>query len=367
MNTIPLNRHLDSILKKAYHNETITEDDMIFILELRQPDHLNALFKSARELRQVYFNNKVFLHGFLYISTYCRNNCTFCFYSGSNTESPRYRKKTDQVTSAAVALAESGVHMIDLTMGEDPDIFCSDGLGFKSLARLINTVKRETGLPVMISPGVITPHTLQTFSDAGASWYACYQETHRPGLFKQLRPGQSYIDRLDAKRQAHEYGMLIEEGILVGIGETPGDIVCSINNMRSIGADQIRVMNFVPQKGTPMGNIPPPDPLKELLIIALMRLVFPDRLIPATLDVEGLDGLKWRLDAGANVITSIVPPHQGLAGVAQSSLDIDDSRRTTRFIHPILESCNLQAADTEEFQTWINKRLESIKDPADHG
>ncbi len=366
MRVIPLDERLDSILKKAHHNETITENDIIFILALRDPDHLNTLFKSARELRQIYFSNKVFLYGFLYISTYCRNNCNFCFYRGSNPSPPRYRKEPAQVKDAAVALAESGVHMIDLTMGEDPDIFRSDGLGFESLARLISTVKKATGLPVMISPGVTPPHILHVFSDAGASWYACYQETHRPGLFKQLRPGQNYLDRLNAKRQAHRYGMLIEEGILVGIGETPGDIACSINNMRSLGADQIRVMNFVPQKGTPMEDNPPPDPLKELLIIALMRLVFPDRLIPATLDVEGLGGLKRRLDAGANVVTSIVPPHQGLAGVAQSSLDIDDSRRTTRLIHPILKSCNLQAADPEGFQTWMDKRLKSIKDPIDH-
>jgi methylornithine synthase len=129
--------------------------------------------------------------------------------------------------------------------------------------------------------------------------------------------------------------------------------------MGSLDADQVRAMNFVPRKGTPMESHPAPDPLQELLIIALMRLVFPDRLIPATLDVEGLAGLKRRLEAGANVVTSIVPPQQGLAGVAQSSLDIDDARRTTASVLPVLETCGLRAAALDEYRTWIEERRKS--------
>ena len=63
-------------------------------------------------------------------------------------------------------------------------------------------------------------------------------------------------------------------------------------------------------------------------MIAVMRLAMPDRLIPASLDVEGIAGLEARLEAGANVVTSIVPPQSGLAGVSQAELDIDAGLRT---------------------------------------
>ena len=85
---------------------------------------------------------------------------------------------------------------------------------------------------------------------------------------------------------------------------------------------------FVPQQGTPMQSWKRPDPLREMMTIAVLRLSFPDRLIPATLDVAGLTGLQSRLEAGANVVTSLVPPGFGLAGVAQNSLDIADARRS---------------------------------------
>jgi methylornithine synthase len=37
--------------------------------------------------------------------------------------------------------------------------------------------------------------------------------------------------------------------------------------------------------------------------------------------------LKKRLHAGANVVTSIVPPGGGLAGVARPAMDIEEGRR----------------------------------------
>jgi methylornithine synthase len=194
----------------------------------------------------------------------------------------------------------------------------------------------------MISPGVVPGQVLERLAKAGAGWYACYQETHNRELFKKLRPGQDFDARLNSKKLARQYGLFVEEGILVGVGETPGDIAGSLEAMRNLEADQVRAMNFVPQENTPMGNHPAPDPLKELLVIALMRLVFPGKRIPATLDVEGLAGLKQRLEAGANVVTSIVPPGQGLVGVARRHLDIDDARRTAAGVLPVLEECGLR-------------------------
>jgi methylornithine synthase len=130
--------------------------------------------------------------------------------------------------------------------------------------------------------------------------------------------------------------------------------------MRRLDADQIRVMNFVPQPGTPMEKRAPADPQKEMLISAVMRLLFPNRLIPASLDVDGLAGLKQRLNAGANVVTSIVPPGEGLAGVAQHNLDIEEGRRTIVSVMKVLEACELRSARIEEYLAWIRSRQEAM-------
>jgi methylornithine synthase len=87
-----------------------------------------------------------------------------------------------------------------------------------------------------------------------------------------------------------------------------------------------------------------------------MRVVFPHLLIPASLDVDGLAGLRQRLDAGANVVTSLVPAGQGLAGVAQRELDIEDGRRTAEGIASTLAACRLSPATHDHYRSWIRQR-----------
>ena len=352
--------NFQALLSRLKAEENLSTAEITFLLNLQDDDQIGALFQEARNVRQNYFGNKIFMYGFIYASTYCRNDCRFCLFRRSNSQTKRYRKSKQEIVAAALRLADSGVHLIDLTMGEDPDIFTSDGAGFDRLVDLVVSLQKETGLPIMVSPGVVPAHVLQQLAAAGAVWYACYQETHCRSLFKQLRPGQDYRGRMQSKVDAHHLGLLVEEGLLCGVGETSDHIAQSMEVMQKLGADQMRVMNFVPQPGTPMAKRTPTDPLRETLIAAIMRLVFPDRLIPASLDVAGIAGLKCRLNAGANVVTSIVPPGEGLVGVAQPSLNIEEGGRTTASVQNVLETAGLEPATRKEYQNWVKRRQHAI-------
>lgn len=345
--------HPVDVLQRAASGQPVSSRDAATLLTLSDPVDIQALFAAARRVRAQYFGDLVFLYGFLYFSTHCRNNCRFCQYRKSNTALDRYRKSDADILTAAEEMAQTGVHLIDLTMGEDPDIFSRGEEGLKHLADIAGEVGRRTGLPVMVSPGVVPDRGLAMLADAGVTWYACYQETHTRALYDQLRPGQDFDARMAAKKKAARLGMRVEEGLLTGVGETVDDLVGSLETMAGMDAHQVRVMTFVPQAGTPMAGIPVQDDLRERMLIAVMRLMFPDRLIPASLDVDGLDGLQGRLEAGANVITSIVPPEKGLAGVAHNSLDINDARRTLEAIRPILGRCGLETADVKAYRKWV--------------
>jgi methylornithine synthase len=332
---------------------------MKWILDLSEPGEIQEVFTAAGKLREQYFGNRVFLYGFLYFSTYCGNSCNFCLYRKNNSAAIRYRKSPVQIIESSQRLSESGVHLIDLTMGEDPEILQAGDQGCEFLLETIRSVKQNTNLPVMISAGVLPESVLCKLSEAGAIWYACYQETHNRALFQKLRLSQDYDIRINSKRRAKERGLLIEEGLLVGVGESMADIADSISVMRQLRADQVRVMSFVPQKGTPMERFASPNPSKELLVIALMRLVFPECLIPASLDVGGHAELHQKLAAGANVVTSLIPPGEGLAGVAQCDLDIEDGKRTVASIQSILRGNGLEPATIDEYRSWLNQRLKS--------
>ena len=352
-------RHnLNAILEKADQEKRLGKGEIVFLLGLTQKSQIEAVFKAAVDLRSRNFGDRVFLYGFLYISTFCRNQCNFCYYRSTNALPARYRRDESEIIEATQSLAESGVHLIDLTLGEDPQYF--QGQGFEQFIQLVEAVRQTTDLPVMVSPGVVPGDVLADLARSGVSWYACYQETHNRELFKKLRPGQNYGVRLENKKLANRLGLLTEEGLLCGVGESAQDIAESIAAMRLLEVSQMRAMTFVPQTGTPMQAWKRPDPLREMLIIAVLRLAFPNRLIPASLDVDGLTGLQSRLEAGANVVTSLVPPGFGLAGVAQNSLDIADARRTTAGILPELEKLGLQPASAKDYLSWLEDRRRQI-------
>jgi methylornithine synthase len=315
---------------------------------LRAGDEAPLVFAAARELRRRHSGDAVFLYGFVYFSTYCRNECAFCFYRADNDESPRYRKTTDEVVAICRDLTASGVVLLDLTMGEDPIIH--DDPGHAALLELVGAVAEGTGAPVMVSPGVLPEASLRGLRAAGADWYALYQETHTKELYGRLRVGQPFAARAEARSAARRAGLLVEDGLLTGIGDTPADRARSIVAMRAAGWEQVRVMTFVPQAGTPLAGVRPGGDADELLTIAAMRLAMPDRLIPASLDVDGIAGLERRLQAGANVVTSIVPPTVGLAGVSQAELDIDEGYRTVHGVLPHLERLGLRAAGVDEYR-----------------
>jgi len=178
----------------------------------------------------------------------------------------------------------------------------------------------------------------------------------QPALYKGLRSGQDYDARMESKYRASGLGLLVEEGVLTGVGETPADLARSLAAMRDLDADQVRAMTFVPQAGTPMGEGVAPQPSTELKLISLMRLLMPTSLIPASLDIDGLSGLTQRLAAGANVVTSLVPPGEGLAGVAQSELDIEAGKRTVAGIQETLAANDLKAAEAASYRAWVTTR-----------
>ena len=220
----------------------------------------------------------------------------------------------------------------------------------------VKAVKLATGLPVMISPGKVSEGLLDKLMKSGVDWYALDQETYNRQLYSKMRLDQDYDQRMSTKIQARDKGFLLEEGLLTGIGDSIEDRAQAMLAMGSLGVSQVRTMTFVPQKGTPLENVTPQGRMgTSLLNISVMRLLYPDILIPASLDVEGLSGLEGRLMAGANVITSIIPPREGLAGVSQSSLDIDDGSRSLPMIIPTLEAAGLTLATNADYENFFKK------------
>jgi methylornithine synthase len=344
---------VQQIVDRALNLEAPQADELAKLLGLTpsETEAAEIVFDGSRKLRGRYFGQDIFLYGFVYLSTFCHNDCSFCNYRQSNHRLERYRKDLGLVIDTSMELAEGGVNLIDLTLGED-EVYLT-GSGFERLLKSVETIAKYSRLPIMLSPGVLDNTRLNEAASAGVSWYALYQETHNRDLFPLLRRRQDYDLRLGAKAKARENGLLIEDGVLVGVGASDSDLANSIKAMGEAGACQVRAMAYVPVPDGLKADPAIDRSWQELMMIACLRLVYPASLIPASLDVDGLAGLSARLGAGANVVTSIVPPGKGLAGVASMTLDIGNRNRNADTVIDRLREMSLNPASTDGYLAFV--------------
>ncbi|MCP8310326.1 MAG: methylornithine synthase PylB [Candidatus Methylarchaceae archaeon HK01B] len=356
----PRDSKVMEILTKALDGKELSKRETLHLARIKNIHDLYAMFSAAQELRERFFKNVVFTYGFIYFTTYCRNSCTFCAYRKPNNKAIRYRKSLDEILDYSNKIKDSGINLIDLTMSEDPLIYERVD-GWRLIENIVKAIKEATGLPIMASPGAICRDGIRALRRAGADWFAVYQETYNRELYRNLRLYQDFDYRVKVKLWAKSEGMLIEDGMLLGVGETEKDWVNSVFSMKSIGAHQVREMGFIPQANTPMENIPPPPLLNEMKVIALMRLINPDKLIPSSFDVDGIKGLQLRLMAGANVVTSLIPPRTGLVGVAQAELGVDSGIRTRDGIQPFMKQLNFRLASQKEYAKWVEEQRAKLQ------
>ena len=160
-------------ISKAEKTGALSTDEIFELMSIKDGAELEELYAAARRVRDIEFGKKIFTYGFVYFSTYCKNNCTFCYYRTSNTGIGRYRKTNEEIVQLSASLQDAGINLSDLTMGEDPLMYKD---GYANLLDIISAVHDEVGINIMASPGAL-PHEMFTkVRDAGADWYACYQE-----------------------------------------------------------------------------------------------------------------------------------------------------------------------------------------------
>jgi methylornithine synthase len=342
---------LDIIAENIINGQKLTDDNLRELLSLTEEEDIEKLQYVARKVRDHYFGNRVFLYSFVYFSTHCKNNCAFCYYNKCNNIQ-RYRLDLEEIRSIARAIRNEKIHMVDLTMGEDP-YFHNNPEKFVDVVR---AVKEETGLPIMISPGVMDDRTLTRLHENGANFLALYQETHDEELYRKLRVGQSFDERNHAREFARTNGYCVEDGILTGVGNDIESTIISLRGMQKGQPDMVRVMTFVPQEGTPLELVSQESSLSELKIISVLRLMFPDKLIPASLDLEGIDGMVHRLNAGANVVTSIISADSSLEGVVNYDRELEERDRDSKSVIKRLRSMGMEPASQDEFNRIIEKQ-----------
>ena len=298
---------LDALLAPLACSRNVSADEWHALLSSIEGDARELLFERAREVALRSSGNRIYLRALIEISSYCRNNCHYCGLRSANPLAVRYRLYKDEILDCCDRAADAGFNTFVLQGGEDA--VQND----EWLADVVASIKqRYPDKVVTLSVGERTFHGYELLRNAGADRYLLRHETADAWHYSHLHPERMSLEnRMRCLYELKNLGYQVGAGMMIGSpGQTMEHIVKDLMFLDELQPQMIGVGPFIPAKGTPFANEPAGSVEDALVVIALLRLRFPNALIPATTALATLceDGTERAVLAGANVVMPNVTP-----------------------------------------------------------
>lgn len=204
----------------------------------------------------------------------CPEDCRFCAQSiHYRTETPVYPLlPTDQLISRAESYAQAGMDYCGFVMsGARPTPAELDRL-CETAARIVARVP----IKLCASLGTLKEEQALRLKQAGFTSYHHNLET-APGFYAQACPSHDFAQRAQTVKYAKAAGLRVCCGGLFGLGESWHDRLALFSILSELDVDAIPVNFLTAVPGTPLENMPRLPVPDALGIIALMRLMHPDR------------------------------------------------------------------------------------------
>lgn len=257
---------------------------------------LEALCAKADEIRRHFCGDRFDLCTIINgKSGRCSENCRFCAQSAHNhTGAEEYplldveqivpeAKKNDAQGVLRFSIVTSGKRLSD----EEVDRMCE----------AVRRIRRETGIAVCISFGLLNEEQYRKLKEAGATRVHNNLETSRRN-FPEVCTTHTFDDKLSAIRAAQAAGLSVCSGGIMGLGETPEDRIDMALTLRELGIKSVPVNMLNPIPGTPFEGNKRLTSEDMRRIVAVYRFILPD----ASIRLAGGRGLM--ADKGSGCFTS---------------------------------------------------------------
>jgi len=266
-----------------------------------------ALFAEADRVRRREYGDAVYLRGLIEVSSYCKNDCYYCGIRRSNKDASRYRLDEEDILACCAAGHELGFRTFVLQGGEDPGF--TDG---KVVSVVSKIRKRWPDSAVTLSLGEKSRESYQAYFDAGAERYLLRHEAADRELYESLHPSfMSWENRIRCLYDLRDIGYAVGAGMMVGPPrQTVAHLIADLRLLEDLRPHMIGIGPYMTHSGTPFAGEPNGSLSMTLRILAVLRLMFPRALIPATTALGTIhpEGREMGLKAGANVIMPNLSP-----------------------------------------------------------
>jgi len=206
----------------------------------------------------------------------CSEDCHFCAQSARyQTEAPVYPLLDKaKILAAAHEAKKIGASRFSLV---------TSGRGLTSedlplVLEIIRAIRKEVGIKVCASLGILGESELGQLKEAGVSRYHHNLESSRE-FFPQVCTSHSFGDRIATIKAAQAVGLSVCSGGIFGLGESEADRLSMAMSLVECGIDSVPINILIPLAGTPCAGLAP-LPITEILrSIALYRLILPQAAI----------------------------------------------------------------------------------------
>ena len=202
----------------------------------------------------------------------CSENCKWCAQSAHySTGCHSYPMVDhDECMHAARLNHSQGVRRFSLVASGR----AVKGEALRQMTAVLREIKDEVGIFTCASLGLLNAEEMRQLYDSGVRRYHCNLET-APSHFATLCTTHTIEDKLRTISYAHELGMEVCSGGIIGMGETVRQRAEFALVLRKARPESIPVNILSPIKGTPLESTPLITDDEILDAIAIMRLAHP--------------------------------------------------------------------------------------------
>ncbi len=287
--------------KRLISGELLSKEEALELCPAEGGIDLLELVWAANRVREHFFGKRVTFCSIINAkSGRCPADCIFC------AQSSRYRTeievypmmKKPELSDAIRGAAVDGVeHVGIVTSGVNPPT----GNELEVLLECVAEVLRDRTVKMCCSLGQIDQKRARLLKEAGVTRYHHNLETSR-SFYRNISKVIDYESKLATVRAAKSAGLETCCGGIFGLGERWEDRVDLAVTVRELNVDSVPLNFLRPVKGTPLGEATPLNPREALRIIALVRLLLPDKTIKVCGGREFVlrDLQSWMYHAGAN-------------------------------------------------------------------
>ncbi len=295
------------IIEKLYNEGNLQKNEIIDLLECNDENIIEKLFEYARKRAVENFGTEIYTRGLIEISNFCKNDCYYCGIRRGNKNVCRYRLTKEQIMECCQIGYELDFRSFVLQGGEDP--YFSDEV----MCDIVSEIrKKHPDCAITLSLGERSYESYKKLFDCGANRYLLRHETSDFCHYEKLHPKElSLENRIKCLENLKEIGYQVGTGIMVGSPyQTIENIADDIIFIKNFAPHMIGLGPFVPHKDSIFKDFPHGSVELTLKILAILRLMLPKALIPATtaLGTVSENGREMGILAGANVLMPNLSP-----------------------------------------------------------